>query len=693
MEAIDPISKPLESSACKSSDSHHKHSNIIRLLKKSRREFLMVFDSVPAMIWYRDRNGKILRVNQCAADSVNRSIRELVGKNYYELFPDGAERSRRQDLQVIQSGQPLRKQIRRFKGFDGKTHWAMVDRIPLRDKKEGKIVGVMVFAEDITEQKIAEEKLVRAKKEIEIRNEQLRTAAEKARELAAKANRSNQAKSEVLASSTHDLRTPMNAIIGFSDLLQDTELDEEQAEYATTIHKSATGLLALINDILDYTKLEAGKLNIQIVPCNLAEFLKEIESMMAPGARQKGLTFNIHIDPVLSETFFTDPVRLKQCLINVIGNAVKFTPEGRIDIHVRPEQKGLQSCLCFEIEDTGIGIPNEKQAKIFRAFSQADKNTDRTYGGTGLGLSITRKLTDLLGGHISVASEEQKGSTFSIILPLFTEAHCSSTQLKQTLLPQRQPEVRKSPNRHVLVAESNVPSQLMMNLLLRRASLEVESVCNREHLLKMTEAFDFDMILLDLSFEKGHSLDIIRRLRKDGNRIPIIAIADCDMDLMEEAMAAGCNHYVSKPMSRRSLYEAIDQVHAEAKLEQEFRKHPPAVHAAQNDVFDHEIVSEKFSTIVEGTFQPGELTDILGELFEHLRDALDTAADEQAYEVIEILRHFSRIHENSQLCDHVNELKNTYSSAPDQTEQITQMIVQLQQLCDDVLLGRNSRSL
>ncbi|MHC4524268.1 MAG: PAS domain-containing sensor histidine kinase [Planctomycetota bacterium] len=398
--------------------SEEAWSNSIKKLKRSRREFLTIFDSVPAVIWYRDREGKILRVNQCAADSVGRSKNELIGKNYYELFPDGAHRSRQQDLEVIESGRPLCQQLRQFKSFDGTIRWAVVDRIPLNDKKAGAIIGVMVFAQDITEKKIAEDQLISAKKEIEIRNEQLKAYANEAEDSARQAHLSNKAKSEILASSSHDLRTPMNAIIGFSNLLRDTEIDDEQIEYVEMINKSANGLLSLINDILDYSKLEAGKLNIQVTDCNVSDFIREMEATMAPGARQKGLDFNVQIDSEIPETFPTDPVRLKQCMINLIGNAIKFTKKGHIMINVRPVSKDGQPCIQFSVEDTGVGIAKDKQELIFKAYSQAESTTDRVFGGTGLGLSITKKLTNLLGGHISITSEPEKGSVFSIILPL-----------------------------------------------------------------------------------------------------------------------------------------------------------------------------------------------------------------------------------------------------------------------------------
>jgi len=393
---------------------------VVKKLKKSREEFITIFDSVPAMIWYRNPEGKILRANQCAADSVGLGQRELIGKDYYELFPDRAERSRLQDAEVIQTGRPIRQQLRKFKAFDGNTNWAMVDRIPLRNKKHGTISGVMVFARNITEQKQAEDRLVRAKKEIELANRQLKESAERANESADRARRSNQTKSEILAASSHDLRTPMNAIIGFADLLLRTELDDEQVDYANTIQRSASSLLALINDILEFSKLEAGKMSIDITSCHLPTLIEDIHNMIEPGAHSKGLEFNVQADTRLPETVFTDPLRLKQCLVNLIGNAVKFTDAGHVALYASLEEQAGQQYMRFDVEDTGIGISEQRQEAIFKSYSQEEVSTARKYGGTGLGLTITKQLTELLGGHVSLASTQGEGSTFSITLPLLT---------------------------------------------------------------------------------------------------------------------------------------------------------------------------------------------------------------------------------------------------------------------------------
>jgi PAS domain S-box-containing protein len=416
-KTVRQLKKQLRETAEALRAGEEKNQAIIKTLKKSRRDFLAIFDSVPAIIWYRDRSGCILKANQCAADSIGCGVRELIGKNYYELVPDSAGLARRRDAAVIGSGRPSQHDMCDFVRYDGAALRLMEDRFPLRDK-DGKVIGVMVFAQDVTEKIRAEERLVCANREIELRNEQLRIAAQHAEKLAEQASRSNLAKSEILASSSHDLRTPMNAIIGFAELLLETKLDDEQTEYVKTIRQSATGLLSLINDILDFTKLEADKLKIQIVPFELSAFIRDIASMIRPQMFRKKLDFTIHIDPCLPDRLYTDPLRLRQCLINLLGNAMKFTESGSVALHVGPCRRNAGRGIRFDVEDTGIGIPKDKQRSIFRSYSQAEDSTERRFGGTGLGLTITRKLVDLLGGHITVTSEPAKGSVFSIVLPL-----------------------------------------------------------------------------------------------------------------------------------------------------------------------------------------------------------------------------------------------------------------------------------
>lgn len=253
------------------------------------------------------------------------------------------------------------------------------------------------------------------KQKIEIMHR--RFAEAQLREAKDRAEAANLAKSQFMANMSHELRTPMNAIMGFSELLQDEMLTVEQLDYVETIRNSSKHLLTLINDVLDISKIEAGKLEISLKPCSLKRLLSQVEGMMRQTAEAKGLSFRVETDDTLPDEMVTDAKHLYQCLINLVGNSIKFTDEGHVIVRVSALRDVAISHVRFDVEDTGIGIPKDKQSIVFESFQQADVGTSRKYGGTGLGLSISRQLIELMGGTLMLNSEEGRGSTFTIMLP------------------------------------------------------------------------------------------------------------------------------------------------------------------------------------------------------------------------------------------------------------------------------------
>ena len=635
----------------------------IRKLKKARRDYLTIFDSVPAMIWYRDQTGRILKVNQCAADSVGVSIRDLVGKNYYDLFPDGAERARQQDLQVMETGMPLRGQLRSFTSFSRKERWAMVDRIPLRDE-QGQIAGVMVFAVDITDKKKAEDELIEAKARIEQTNRRLKATAEQARLLAEKAIRSNQAKSELLASSSHDLRTPMNSIVGFSEILLDTAIDEEQKEYVKIIHQSAQGLLSLINDILDYSRIEAGKLKIEIISCEVSEIVQEIRAMMETGAKKKGIEFIVQVDPRLPTTFFTDPVRLKQCLINLVGNAVKFTEQGHVGIYVCPDEHAGQPCIRFDVEDTGIGIPRDKQELIFNSFSQADGSTARKYGGTGLGLAITRRLAGLLGGDVRIKSEAPKGSTFSLTLPLFVQKTIDKGRLGQRQA-RRIDDTPEQYAGHILLAERAFPSQLTLTLMLRRFGLDVRLAGSLDQVRQRIAEQSFDLIFLDAAMGLDKMTHLMEQVRSAAPRTPVVLVADHDGGDAETCRNAGFAESLFRPLSRDQLYEVIAR----------YLPEQPARETAQADAA---APSDDSIASVES------LLDRLPELANGIRDVLRQSDMELLSRFAELFSEIGKTAGHNALSDKADAILEHARLQPDAVQELAALVEQLCAMCDQI---------
>ena len=255
--------------------------------------------------------------------------------------------------------------------------------------------------QEVADRKQAEKTLLKAKKEAEAANE---------------------AKSQFLANMSHEIRTPMNAIIGFTEMVLQEDLSGDVKQYLQISYDSAKHLLSLINDILDFSKIEAGQIDVEIVDCSLSELVGSIDSMMAKQAADKGLDFKVITENELPARVRTDPNRVRQCLLNLVGNAIKFTEHGHVYVRVRLLQEVGQSWIRFAVEDTGIGILADKHDLIFDAFSQADGSSTREFGGTGLGLSITKQLAELMGGSIDIESTEGKGSTFSFVIPAGTSS-------------------------------------------------------------------------------------------------------------------------------------------------------------------------------------------------------------------------------------------------------------------------------
>ncbi|AQT67763.1 Signal transduction histidine-protein kinase BarA [Anaerohalosphaera lusitana] len=406
---------PNSDSACEVLESKLRNSE--QLLKNTRSDFMTIFDSVPAAIWYRDREGTILRANKTAAESVGKRVKDLIGKNYYDIFSSAAQTARSKDLAVIESGETIRGDVRCFKNHLDNVRYALVDRIPYKDSS-GDIAGVIVFALDITDRKISDENLAKAREQLEAVNSRLAESAREANELAEKAQKASETKSRFLASVTHEIRTPINSILGFADLLQDEPLSTQQKHCVQMISSASNSLLDLINDLLDFSKIEAGKLSVQNEPVSIEALLTNVFNLLKPQANAQGIDLKLNLRPGLPANVQTDPARLKQCLINLLGNAVKFTEQGSVCLCAQAIQTDGKHSLAISVRDTGIGIPADKQEMIFDAFAQADITTSSKYGGTGLGLAVTAKLVDLLNGTIDLDSAPGKGSTFTINLPL-----------------------------------------------------------------------------------------------------------------------------------------------------------------------------------------------------------------------------------------------------------------------------------
>jgi len=512
-------------------------------LRHSQQLLQSVMDNSRAVISLKDPAGRYLMVNRQWEELLSLPGGQALGRRDAELFPaEMAARFLEMDERVRAAQGPISAEEELQLG--GQRHVFLSQRFPLLDRK-GRLFATGGVWTDITSIKQTQEELAAA-----------RDAADAA----------NRAKSAFLATMSHEIRTPMNAILNMTALALETGLTPRQRQYLSVTHSSARSLLALINDILDFSKIEAGRLELEHAPFRLRALLEEVTDSFRGRVLDKHLEFVVHVEPDVPDHLVGDSLRLRQVLINLIGNAFKFTEHGEVVVVVAlaessppasSREPGL-AVVRVAVRDTGIGIAEEKQAQIFEVFAQADSSIARKYGGTGLGLAICHRLVGLMGGQITVQSQAGRGSTFTFTARLgYTPGPSRPRKLPSGLLPQ-----------HVLVVEDNATSRELLATLFEGFGLTTEVVDSAEagwarlqrRNLEPGGARPFDLLVLDWLLPGADGLELLQRIRKHHNfqSLPVIMIS-CFAGNEEEALARelGVAAFVPKPLTASMLLDAV----------------------------------------------------------------------------------------------------------------------------------------
>jgi PAS domain S-box-containing protein len=530
-------------------------------LRSSQRQLHAFIEDAPVCVAMFDREIRYLAASRRWITDYGFGHSDLTGLCLYDLIPNLPEKWRESHRRGLAGEkQHLGEDV--WIRADGAEQWVSSSVYPWSDP-HGNVGGIIISAEDISQRKL---------------NEQLMQDAKRAAEAA------NAAKSTFLATMSHEIRTPLNGILGMTDLVLDTQLTPDQRENLGLVHFSAESLLSIINDILDFSKIEAGKLEIESIPFQLRESLQQILKTCAIRAQQKGLQFSFKAPADVPDAVVGDPGRLRQVLLNLVGNAIKFTERGQILVAVAAAfpAKG-RVLLHFGVKDTGIGIPEETQEKIFAAFSQADGSMARKYGGTGLGLAICVRLVEMMGGRIWVESAPQKGSIFHFTLGLALAEESAIPADEQPGLPGAASqasstlpaslETFKGEGRRVLLVEDNAVNRTLAQRLLQKSGFAVSLAVDGKEAISAMQNAEFELVLMDIQMPEMDGFEATAEIRKreklSGRRTPIIALtAHALKEDRERCLSAGMDAYVTKPIRPAELFGVIRKVlHSSAAQE------------------------------------------------------------------------------------------------------------------------------
>ena len=529
---------------------HRQLSDKIIELRRQENLFETIFEESDNVMFVKDVAGRYRLFNPAFLRVVGKSRSDILNHDDTAIFdPEVVRAIRAVDLRVMQSGLPVTEEESLI--CDGVRRTFLTTKSIYHDG-DRQVAGVIGIARDITERKRAEADLTESSR---------------------KSEAANRAKSEFLANMSHEIRTPLTAILGNTELLADDEntvvqSDSRRSMFAT-IKSAGEHLLEVVNDILDLSQIEAGQMRLERIETSLQELVTGVVALLRPRAGAKGLTLDLKLDSPIPARVLTDPTRLRQILMNLAGNAIKFTESGGITLRVSAHGQGAETILSVVVEDTGIGMNSDQTQRLFAAFSQADASVTRNYGGSGLGLVICQRLARLMGGNVELTrTAPGQGSVFTATLQTTPIASAGTTSAFESQAPAvlLTPPIHSSPRLQgrILLAEDSLDNQLLISTLLRNAGADVSVAAHGGIAFEMREQANaegrpYNLLLTDMQMPVMDGYTLTRSLRHSGCDLPIVAItANAMTEDRQVCLDAGCNDFLSKPIDKQALLKTCE---------------------------------------------------------------------------------------------------------------------------------------
>jgi PAS domain S-box-containing protein len=523
-------------------------------LKESELRFRDAIDHFPNVLVIYDAERRIKYVNSNGLKIIGLSEEEAIGKKDDEIFPPEMINSYLPALKrAVETKKSQSLERTRPASMGGQT---IINIIPLLNKG-GEIRQILGTTYDITERKKMEEELRKARDDLELRVQERTAELQNSLEAA---NESVKAKAAFLANMSHELRTPMNAVIGFSSLLLDDDLTQEHREYIEAIRKGGEAQLAIIDDILDYSRAERDKVELEHQPFSLKRLIDESLEMVSTQASKRGLNLSHTINYGTPDTIIGDHGRLRQILVNLLSNSVKFTDKGDVSLSVSSKViKGNEYQISFLVKDTGIGIPQDKMNQLFQPFTQLERTLSRKRDGVGLGLAITKNLVELMGGKIWADSIPGQGTTFHVMIPAETihGKQLDFGRMDSGIASESFPGLKPM---RILVAEDNPSNQRVLVEMLKRLGYRADAVADGREVIQALERQDYDLVLMDIKMPEMDGItatQVIRKLQpENGPKIIAITAFTLGGD-REKCLEAGMDDYIAKPVQIGELVEVL----------------------------------------------------------------------------------------------------------------------------------------